>query len=65
MRALSRAAVALLSLSWIVSFAKQPDAVLSRRQELPAEAFLSLAALKAGHQQKDEGLRIIVLSYGW
>ena len=38
--------------------------MLSRRQELPAEAFLSLAALKAGHQQKDEGLRIIVLSYG-
>eukprot|EP00966_Prymnesium_polylepis_P228074 5277477-Prymnesium_polylepis.1 len=51
---LNSGAVALLRLTWLVKHAKQ-GGVLSRRQELPAEAFVSLDELKSATLQQDEG----------
>ena len=58
-------AIKLLRAGWIVQYAKSEGAVLSRRQELPDEAFIGLDDLMAAIEPQDQGLRVIVLSYGW
>ena len=76
----SPAPVRLLRLSWLRKQARR-GAVLPRRQELPEEAFLSEAEMRAlprGHvgrdfetcfvccmNNDDKPLRIIAISYGW
>jgi len=58
-------AIALMRAEWLVQYAKGEGAVLSRRQDLPDEAFISLDELMAAIEPQDSGLRVIVLSYGW
>ena len=61
-------AVALLNKDWIVDKVDEidfPRPVLSRRQELPEEAFVHVDDLKASMEPSETGLPIIVLSYGW
>ena len=76
----SPAPVRLLRLSWLLEQARR-GAMLSRRQELPEEAFLSEAEVRAlprGHMgrayetcfaccmnSEDKPLRIISISHGW
>ena len=61
--ALETGHVVLIRASWLVKHAKA-GGVLSRRQDLPEEAFMSLAELKAmyGDGNKDGVLPIIAIS---
>jgi len=60
---LASGAVALIDASWIVEFA-ETGGVLSHRQALPPEAFLSLADL-VDATEGIAGLPIFALSYPW
>ena len=64
--ALESGAVALVKATWLVSQA-MADAVLPRRQELPKEAFMSVAELKAQYKQgnRDGVLPVIAISFCW
>jgi hypothetical protein len=53
-------AIALLDAAWLVRLADS-GGLLTRRQEMPREAFMSLDELKATGQSAD-GLRIIAVS---
>ena len=65
---LSSGAIALLRADWLIALSEKSDEsqrVISRRQEMPPEAFLSLSELREAVQPEDDELRVIVLSYGW
>lgn len=55
--------IALLSAQWLIQFATSDNAVLSRRQDLPAHAFLTLQDLQ--RLTNWDSLPIICLSYMW
>ena len=58
--------VLVVKLTWLVEWSKAGK-VLSRRQELPEEAFITLAELKQlfGEGNKDGVLPIIAISFCW
>ena len=65
---LSSGAIALVRADWLIALSEKPDEsqrVISRRQDMPPEAFLSLSELRGAVQPEDDELRVIVLSYGW
>ena len=63
-RVLESGAVALLDAQWIISHA-EAGGVLSHRQALPEEAFLSLADLVEATNEYADWLPVAALSYPW
>ena len=61
---LASGAVALLDAQWIISHA-EARGVLTRRQALPKEAFLSLADLVEATNEYADWLPVAALSYPW
>ncbi|EOD25248.1 hypothetical protein EMIHUDRAFT_206463 [Emiliania huxleyi CCMP1516] len=61
---LASGAVALLDAQWIISHA-EAGGVLSHRQALPKEAFLSLADLVEATDENVSSLPVAALSYPW
>ena len=61
--ALKSGAIRLLDGGWLVACAERGERI-RRRQDLPAEAFISLEELKAATDPRS-GLPIICLSYAW
>ena len=61
---LASGAVALLDARWIISHA-EAGGVLTHRQALPEEAFLSLADLVEAMHEFSQHIPVAVLSYPW